>query len=117
MPFHTPSSRSDCSQPSGNAAGGEIAHAGEQIAEAIGKRLAEREDGFKYGDDDEEKKERSPDAMQKDVVDLACVLGRERGLVAGTAADLRGPGVRAGGVAEDGKSERLACLRRGRFAD
>ena len=38
---------------------------------------------------------------------LRVFSARERGLVAGAAADLGGPGVRAGGVAEHGQGERL----------
>ncbi len=83
------------------------AHAGEDVAEAVGERLADGEDHFKDADDDDEKEQRSPDAMEQDVVDLAGVFSRERSAVAGAAADLRGPGVGAGGVAEHGKRERL----------
>jgi hypothetical protein len=56
----------------------EIGHAGEEVAEAVGERLADGEDDFKDADDDEEKEQRSPDAMQQDVVDLARV-GDESG--------------------------------------
>ena len=45
--------------------------------------------------------------MQQNIVDLARVGGRERGLVAGAAADLRGPVVRAGRVADDGQFDAL----------
>ena len=91
----------------GNERAGEIGSAGEEIAEAIGERLAEREDDFEDADDDGEEEQRSPDAMQQDVVDLARVLGGERGLVAGVAADLLSPVVRALRVAHDGQRERL----------
>ena len=43
--------------------------------------------------------------MEQDVIELAAVLCRERGMIAGAAADLRGPGVGAGGVAEHGQGE------------
>jgi len=44
--------------------------------------------------------------MQQNIVDLARVGGRA-GLVAGAAADLRGPVVRAGRVADDGQFDAL----------
>ena len=45
--------------------------------------------------------------MQQHIVDLAGTLDRKRGAVAGLAAQLRGPTVRAGGVAQHRQSERL----------
>ena len=78
MPFHTPSSSSDCSQPTGSSGRDEIADAGQQVAEAVGERLADGEDHFKDADDHDQKQQRSPDAMQQDVVDLAAVFSRER---------------------------------------
>ena len=99
-------------QPAGGQQGtDEFAHAGEDVAEAVGERLADGEDHFKDADDDDEKQQRPPDAMEEDVVDLAGVLGGERGAVAGAAADLRGPGVGAGGVAEHGQGQRLGGCR------
>jgi len=53
------------------------------------------------------RKEEVPDAVQKQVIDLAAVFLRERRTIAGAAAHLRGPGVGAGGVADDRKRERL----------
>ena len=85
----------------------QVANAGEDVAKAVGERLADGEDHFKDADDDEQKQQRSPDAVEQDIVDLARALDRERGAVAGAAADLRGPAVRAGGVAHDGQGERL----------
>ncbi len=91
----------------GQQRAGKIGHACEQIAEAVGERLAEREDDFEDADDDQQEQQRSPDAMQQHVVDLARVLGRKRRPVAGIAADLRGPAVRAGRVAHDGERKGL----------
>jgi hypothetical protein len=76
-------------------------------AKKVGERLADGEDHLEDADDDDQKEQRTPDAVQQDVVDLARALDRERGAVAGAAAHLRGPGVRAGGVAHDGQGERL----------
>ena len=45
--------------------------------------------------------------MQQNIVDLARVGRRERGLVTGAAADLRGPVVRAGRVADDGQLDAM----------
>ena len=87
----------------------EIGGAGQQVAEAVGERLADGEDDFKDGDDDNQKEQRSPNAMEENVVDLVGVLSGERRLIAGAAADLRGPGMRAGGVAEDGQSDGLGA--------
>ncbi len=96
-------------EPSGGKQGAhEFCGAGEDFAEAVGERLADGEDDFKDADDHDEKQQRSPEAMEQDVIELAAVLCRERGMIAGAAADLRGPGVGAGGVAEHGQGELLA---------
>ena len=116
MPFHAPSRSEGLKPAGGQQRADEVAHAGEDVAEAVGERLADGEDHLKDADDDDEKEQRSPDAMEQDVVDLAAVFGRERGAVAGAAADLRGPGVGAGGVAEHGQGE-AAWRLRGRCAD
>jgi len=89
------------------AAADEIGSAGKQVAEDVGERLADGKNHFEHAEDYEEKEQRSPDAMQQNIVDLARVGGRERGLVAGAAADLRGPVVRAGRVADDGQFDAL----------
>ena len=77
-PFHTPSSSSDCSQPTGSSGRTRSPMRREEFAEAVGERLADGEDHFKDADDDDQEKQRSPEAMQQHVVDLAGVLGRER---------------------------------------
>ena len=74
----------------------------QQFAKPIRERLAQREHHLEDADHNHQKKQRSPEAMQKHIVDLARVLGRERRLIAGVAADLRGPGMRAGRVAQYG---------------
>ncbi len=111
MPFHAPSRTSDCSQPAGSSGRTKSPMLGEDVAEAVGERLADGEDHFEDADNDDEEEQRSPDAMEQNVVDLAAVFSRKRSAVAGAAADLRGPGVRAGGVAEHGQRERLLCGR------
>jgi hypothetical protein len=75
------------------------AEAGEDIAEAVRKRLADGEDYFEYTDYYDEKEQRTPDSVEEDVVDFARAFNGERGAVTGAAADLGGPGMGAGGVA------------------
>ena len=41
-------------------------------------RLPDREHNFEYANYDDEEKQRSPDAVQQDVVELAAVLSRQR---------------------------------------
>jgi hypothetical protein len=64
------------------------------------ERLADREHHLKNADHHNQKQQRSPDAMQQHVVDLARALRRKRRAIAGTAAHLRGPTVRARGIAQ-----------------
>ncbi len=95
-----------------NPAGGQeraqqIAAAGQQVAKAVRERLAHGEDDLKHTDDDGQKQQRSPDAVEQDIVDLAGLFDRKRSLVAGAPADLRGPGVRTGRIAQDGQRQRF----------
>ena len=83
---------------------------GQNGAKAVGERLADGENHLEDADDDEQKQQRSPDAMQEHVVDLARALNRERRAIAGAAAHLRGPGMRAGGIAHHGQRERLGAF-------
>ncbi len=107
MPFHAPSSRRDWIQPAGSRGRARLAEAGEDVAETVRERLADGEDDFKYADDDDKKEQRPPDAMEQDVVDFARAFDGERGAVTGAAADLGGPGVGAGGVADYGEGKGL----------
>ncbi len=69
--------------------------------------MSDGEDDFKDADDDDEKEQRTPDAMEENAVELAAGFSGEGRVIAGTAADLRGPGVGAGSVAEDREGEAL----------
>ena len=100
MPFHAPSRRRDWIQPAGSSGRTRSAHAGENIAKTVGERLADGEDHLKDADDHHEKQQRSPDAMEQNVIDLAAVFRRKRCAIAGAAADLGSPGVRAGRIAQ-----------------
>ena len=106
MPFHAPSRISDWIQPAGSRGRTRLPSAGQDIAKTVGERLADGEDHLKDADDYDQKEQRSPDAVQQHVVDLARAFDRERSAVAGAAAYLGGPGVGAGGVAHDRQGQR-----------
>src|ERR1039458_8984387 len=78
-------------QPAGGQQGADqVGGAGQDVAKAVRKRLADGEDHLKDAHHHEQKEQRPPDAVQQNVVDLAGVFDRERGLIASVAADLRG---------------------------
>ena len=107
MPFHAPSSSSDCSHPagrSGRARCPTLTRMSPNPSES-GWPMEKTTSNTPMTTD--EKEQRSPDAVEEDVVELAAVFSRQRSLIAGAAADLRGPGVGAGGIAEHGQSEGL----------
>src|SRR5689334_1178664 len=77
------------------------------VTEAIGEGLADREHYLEHTDDNHEKEQRSPDAVEEDVVEFAAALGGERCAIAGLAADLRSPGMGTGSIAQHWKRELL----------
>jgi hypothetical protein len=78
MPFHTPSSTSDCSQPTGSKRTHDFADARQQVAEAVESGWPMEKTTSKTPMTTSQKEQRSPDAMQQNVVDLARVGSRER---------------------------------------
>ena len=87
----------------------QVANIGQDDAKSVGEWLADGEDHLKYAHHHDQEEKRSPNAVQQDVVDLACALNRKRRTVAGAAAELRGPVVRARCIAQDGQSQRLGA--------
>src|SRR6185312_17053207 len=61
----------------------QIAQVSKNGAKTVGKRLTDGEYDFEDPDDHRHKEQRSPDAMQKNVVELAAVFSRQRRFVTG----------------------------------
>ena len=77
------------------------ARVGEQQSEAVGERLAEREDDLEDREDDGEEDERAGDAMEQYRIQAARPQRGGRRLIVGAGGDLRGPGAAGGGCLDD----------------